>query len=114
VLAAAGFAINAAVAFERQLAQMFFPLLSLATVVRNNPYYPKFNTSFDAVAKELMEEVRLLTDSSRQPVAAGAACLVTPRQYQGRCCDFAAGVAMLLTSTAAAGSAARGEHPKRR
>lgn len=54
----AGFAINAAVAFERQLGQMFFPLLSLATIVRNNPYYPAFNASFDRVAKELMDEVR--------------------------------------------------------
>lgn len=54
----AGFAINAAVAFERQLAQMFFPLLSLATIVRNNPSYERFNASFDSVAQELMSEVR--------------------------------------------------------
>jgi hypothetical protein len=53
----AGFAINAAVAFERQLGQMFFPLLSLATIVRSDPYYPSFNASFDRVAKELMDEV---------------------------------------------------------
>lgn len=58
---ASGFAINAAVAFERQLAQMFFPLLSLATIVRSNPYYPQFNASFDAVAKELLDEVRCVS-----------------------------------------------------
>jgi len=57
LLCGAGFAINAAVAFERQLAQMFFPLLSLATIVRFDPYYPRFNASFDNVAKELMEQV---------------------------------------------------------
>lgn len=38
---------------------MFFPLLSLATIVRKDPYYPNFNASFDAVSKELMEEVGL-------------------------------------------------------
>lgn len=54
---AAGFAINAAVAFERQLAQMFFPLLSMATIIRQNPYYTDFNATFESVAKELMEEV---------------------------------------------------------
>lgn len=64
-LAASGFAINAAVAFERQLAQMFFPLLSLATIVRSNPYYPKFNASFDAVAKELLDEVRCVSQLSQ-------------------------------------------------
>jgi hypothetical protein len=61
VLRLAGFAINAAVAFERQLGEMFFPLLSLATIVRSDPYYPSFNASFDRVAKELMDEVCALS-----------------------------------------------------
>jgi hypothetical protein len=37
---------------------MFFPLLSLATIVRNDPSYERFNASFDSVAQELMSEVR--------------------------------------------------------
>lgn len=57
VVLAAGFALNAAAAFERQLNTMFFPLVSLATIVHYQPSYPLFNKTFDTVAKQLMEQV---------------------------------------------------------
>eukprot|EP00878_Enallax_costatus_P036613 GHUV01041134.1.p1 GENE.GHUV01041134.1~~GHUV01041134.1.p1 ORF type:complete len:322 (+),score=95.41 GHUV01041134.1:112-1077(+) len=55
--AAQGFAMNAAVAFERQLAQMFGPLLSLSAIVRFDPDYAAVNRTFDSVAKELLDQM---------------------------------------------------------
>lgn len=57
-LCPAGFAINAALAFERQLAQMFGPLISLSVIIRFNPDYAAVNATFDKVAKELLDLVR--------------------------------------------------------
>jgi hypothetical protein len=55
---AAGSAINAAVALENQLLSMFGPLLSLATIIRFDPYYPNVNASFDTIAQQLLDQVR--------------------------------------------------------
>lgn len=55
--AAQGAAINAAVAFERQLSQMFGPLLALATIIRFNPDYKAVNASFDTVARDLLQQM---------------------------------------------------------
>jgi hypothetical protein len=57
VLLCAGAAVNAAAAFERQLQQMFEPLLALSTIIRYNPGYPVVNQTFDSVAAELLGHV---------------------------------------------------------
>lgn len=54
----AGFAMNAALAFERQLSQMFGPLLALQAIIRYNPTYAAINATFDDIAKELLDQVQ--------------------------------------------------------
>jgi hypothetical protein len=58
VLCTAGCALNAAVALENQLLSMFGPLLSMATIIRFDPYYPRVNASFDRIAAQLLDQVR--------------------------------------------------------
>jgi hypothetical protein len=62
-----GSAINAAVALENQLLSMFGPLLSLATIIRFDPYYPNVNASFDSVAQQLLDQVSAASSSSKHP-----------------------------------------------
>ncbi|WIA39118.1 hypothetical protein OEZ86_005253 [Tetradesmus obliquus] len=56
-LNAEGSAMNAAVALENQLLSMFGPLLSLATIIRFDPYYPHVNASFDRIAQQLLDQL---------------------------------------------------------
>lgn len=49
--------MNAAVALENQLLSMFGPLLSLATIIRFDPYYPHVNASFNRIAQQLLDQV---------------------------------------------------------
>jgi hypothetical protein len=60
IICAAGCALNAAVALENQLLSMFGPLLSMATIIRFDPYYPRVNASFDRIAAQLLDQVGLL------------------------------------------------------
>jgi hypothetical protein len=53
----AGCASNAAVALENQLLSMFGPLLSMATIIRFDPYYPRVNATFDRIARQLLDQV---------------------------------------------------------
>eukprot|EP00775_Hariotina_reticulata_P003854 gene3854-4111_t len=56
MLAAEGFAINAGVAFERQLAQMFGPLLALESIIQFAPEYQQVNATFNATARKLLDQ----------------------------------------------------------
>ena len=57
VCSAAGFANNAAVAFEVQLQQSFAPLVAMAAMIHVQPYYPALAKQFDAIAAELIAQV---------------------------------------------------------
>jgi hypothetical protein len=56
----AGFANNAAVAFEVQLQQSFAPLVAMAAMIHLQPYYPALAVRFDEIAAELIAQVSLL------------------------------------------------------
>lgn len=53
----AGFANNAAVAFEVQLQQSFAPLVAMAAMIHVQPYYPALAKRFDEIAAELIAQV---------------------------------------------------------
>lgn len=53
----AGFANNAAVAFEVQLQQSFAPLVAMAAMIHVQPYYPILAKKFDEIAAELIAQV---------------------------------------------------------
>jgi hypothetical protein len=57
VCSAAGFANNAAVAFEVQLQQSFAPLVAMAAMIHVQPFYPALAKQFDAIAAELIAQV---------------------------------------------------------
>lgn len=65
----AGFANNAAVAFEVQLQQSFAPLVAMAAMIHVQPYFPALATRFDEIAAELIAQVRMskLSSARRAP-----------------------------------------------
>lgn len=73
LLCTAGFAINAGVAFERQLAQMFGPLLALESIIQFSPDYQQVNATFNATARKLLDQVRCEKHLDRHP-----ACVLDP------------------------------------
>jgi hypothetical protein len=52
-----GFADNVAVAFQSQLMQAFAPLGALGAIIHDNPDFKRLHPRFDAIAKELLEQV---------------------------------------------------------
>jgi len=71
-LTLAGFANNAASAFEVQLQQTFAPLTALSVLIHFQPYYPAIAKAFDGIAEELLASVSSLLD--KLSVTASSSC----------------------------------------